>query len=119
MSRAMTDTALNIRSVADSKWDCMSFGEVMLRFDPGVGRVRNARSFQGWEGGGEYNVSRAMKKCWGKRAAVVTAIPKNDLGWLLDVPLARTGKNFQKINLAGGRFVYNESGARYRRKTKL
>ena len=40
----------------------------MLRFDPGFGRVRNARQFQVWEGGGEYNVARAMRKCWGKRA---------------------------------------------------
>ena len=75
---------LEIRSAADTKWDCASFGEVMLRFDPGFGRVRNARSFQVWEGGGEYNVARAMRKCWQKRAAVVTALPKNDLGWLVE-----------------------------------
>ena len=56
----------------------------MLRFDPGFGRVRNARSFQVWEGGGEYNVARAMRKCWGKRATVVTALPINDLGWLVE-----------------------------------
>ena len=43
----------------------------MLRFDPGFGRVRNARQFQVWEGGGEYNVARAMRKCWGKRSTVV------------------------------------------------
>src|SRR4051812_13670426 len=75
---------LNIRAAADVKWDCLSFGEVMLRFDPGFGRVRNARSFQVWEGGGEYNVARAMRKCWGKRATVVTALPSNDLGWLVE-----------------------------------
>ena len=73
-----------IKSAADARWDCVSFGEVMLRFDPGFGRVRNARSFQVWEGGGEYNVARAMRKCWGKRAAVVTALPQNDLGWLVE-----------------------------------
>ena len=75
---------LEIRPAAETKWDCVSFGEVMLRFDPGFGRVRNARSFQVWEGGGEYNVARAMRKCWQKRAAVVTALPKNDLGWLVE-----------------------------------
>lgn len=80
----MADTVLNIRKAEDCTWDCMSFGEVMLRFDPGFGRVRNARSFQVWEGGGEYNVARAMRKCWGKRAAIVTALPKNDLGWLVE-----------------------------------
>ena len=66
------------------RWQAMALGEVMLRFDPGEGRVRNARQFQVWEGGGEYNVARAMRKCWGKRAAVVTALPKNDLGWLVE-----------------------------------
>ncbi len=80
----MADNVLNIRPVSETKWDCVSFGEVMLRFDPGFGRVRNARSFQVWEGGGEYNVARAMRKCWGKRAAVVTALPINDLGWLVE-----------------------------------
>ncbi len=80
----MADSILNIRKAEDCMWDCMSFGEVMLRFDPGFGRVRNSRSFQVWEGGGEYNVARAMRKCWGKRAAVVTALPKNDLGWLVE-----------------------------------
>jgi 2-dehydro-3-deoxygluconokinase len=75
---------LDIKPADSARWDCVSFGEVMLRFDPGFGRVRNARSFQVWEGGGEYNVARAMRKCWGKRAAVVTALPKNDLGWLVE-----------------------------------
>ena len=56
----------------------------MLRFDPGFGRVRNTRQFHVWEGGGEYNVARAMRKCWGKRSAVVTALPQNDLGWLVE-----------------------------------
>jgi 2-dehydro-3-deoxygluconokinase len=79
----MAEEILKIRPVADAKWDCAAFGEVMLRFDPGFGRVRNARSFQVWEGGGEYNVARAMRKCWGKRSTVVTALPDNDLGWLV------------------------------------
>jgi 2-dehydro-3-deoxygluconokinase len=80
----MADEILKIRPAAKCKWDCVSFGEVMLRFDPGFGRVRNARQFQVWEGGGEYNVARAMRKCWGKRSSVVTALPKNDLGWLVE-----------------------------------
>jgi 2-dehydro-3-deoxygluconokinase len=80
----MTDDVLNIRPAAECRWDCAALGEVMLRFDPGFGRVRNARSFQVWEGGGEYNVARAMRKCWGKRSTVVTALPSNDLGWLVE-----------------------------------
>lgn len=80
----MTDQILDIRPASDCRWDCASFGEVMLRFDPGHGRVRNARSFQVWEGGGEYNVARAMRKTWGKRSTAVTALPANDLGWLVE-----------------------------------
>ena len=74
---------VQIKPAGEAKWDCAAFGEVMLRFDPGFGRVRNARNFQVWEGGGEYNVARAMRKCWDKRATVVTALPRNDLGWLV------------------------------------
>ncbi len=80
----MAEETLKIRPAGECKWDCVSFGEVMLRFDPGFGRVRNSRQFQVWEGGGEYNVARAMRKCWGKRASVVTALPVNDLGWLVE-----------------------------------
>ena len=47
-------------------YDIISLGEVMLRLDPGDGRIRNARSFTVWEGGGEYNVSRAFVKCFKK-----------------------------------------------------
>jgi 2-dehydro-3-deoxygluconokinase len=75
---------LDIRPASETRWDCAALGEVMLRFDPGYGRVRSARSFQVWEGGGEYNVARALRKCFGKRAAVVTALPQNDLGWLVE-----------------------------------
>ena len=59
--------------------------------------MRNARSFTVWEGGGEYNVARAMKKCWGKRAAVVTAIPKNDIGWLLEDFILQGGVDMSHV----------------------
>ena len=75
---------LIIKPASECRWDCAAFGEVMLRFDPGFGRVRNARSFQVWEGGGEYNVARGLKRTFGKRAAVVTAIVDNPVGRLLD-----------------------------------
>src|SRR5215470_11072061 len=93
----MSDNVLKIRSAKETRWDCASFGEVMLRFDPGFGRVRNARSFQVWEGGGEYNVARAMRKCWGKRAAVVTALPKNDLGWLVEDFIMQGGVDMSHV----------------------
>jgi 2-dehydro-3-deoxygluconokinase len=75
---------LKIRPASECRWDCAALGEVMLRFDPGFGRVRTSRQFQVWEGGGEYNVARAIKKTWGMRSTVVTALPANDLGWLVE-----------------------------------
>jgi 2-dehydro-3-deoxygluconokinase len=74
---------LDMKPKSECKWDCVSLGEIMLRLDPGEGRVRTARSFTVWEGGGEYNVTRALKRCFGLDTAVVTAIPDNDVGWLL------------------------------------
>ncbi|MGW0843366.1 PfkB family carbohydrate kinase [Streptomyces sp. NPDC002787] len=64
--------------------DVMALGEVMLRFDPGEGRIRTARTFQVWEGGGEYNVVRALRRCFGLRTAVVTALADNAVGRLVE-----------------------------------
>jgi 2-dehydro-3-deoxygluconokinase len=93
----VSETILDIRPASDCRWDCVSLGEVMLRFDPGFGRVRTARQFQVWEGGGEYNVARAMRKCWGKRASVVTALPDNDLGWLVEDMIMQGGVDTSHI----------------------
>jgi len=65
------------KSKKDCRWDIVSLGEVMLRLDPGEGRVATTRSFQVWEGGGEYNVARGLKRCFGMDAAVVTALADN------------------------------------------
>ena len=56
----------------------------MLRLDPGEGRIRNSRSFTAWEGGGEYNVARGLRRCFGLRTANVTALADNDIGWLIE-----------------------------------
>ena len=56
----------------------------MLRLDPGEGRVRTAREFKAWEGGGEYNVARGLRRCFGLRTAVCTAFADNDVGRLLE-----------------------------------
>ncbi|MCP2323751.1 2-dehydro-3-deoxygluconokinase [Hamadaea flava] len=64
--------------------DLVALGEVMLRLDPGEGRVRTARSFSVWEGGGEYNVSRALRRCFGLRTAIVTALADNEVGRLVE-----------------------------------
>jgi 2-dehydro-3-deoxygluconokinase len=73
-------------SIPDStrRWDCLSLGEVMLRLDPGEGRIHTARQFQIWEGGGEYNVSRGLRRCFGLRAAIATALADNPVGRLVE-----------------------------------
>jgi 2-dehydro-3-deoxygluconokinase len=75
---------LTIKSAANCRYDEVSLGEIMLRLDPGEGRIRTARSFQAWEGGGEYNVARGLRKCFGLQTAVVTAFPENDVGRLVE-----------------------------------
>src|SRR6201994_1030093 len=75
--------ALNIKSKDECRWDIVSLGEVMLRLDPGDGRVHTTRSFEVWEGGGEYNVSRGLKRCFGLDATVVTAFADNPVGRLV------------------------------------
>ncbi len=74
---------LEIKPKARCRWDEVSLGEIMLRFDPGNGRVRTARQFEVWEGGGEYNVAKGLKRCFGLDTAVVTALPDNELGSLV------------------------------------
>jgi 2-dehydro-3-deoxygluconokinase len=59
-------------------------GEVMLRLDPGAGRISTTRAFQVWEGGGEYNVARGLKRCFGLQTAVVTALADNPVGRLVE-----------------------------------
>src|SRR5882762_11922683 len=75
--------SLTIKSKGDCRWDVVSLGEVMLRLDPGDGRVHTTRSFQVWEGGGEYNVARGLRRCFGMEAAVVTALADNPVGRLV------------------------------------
>jgi len=65
------------------RWDLVSLGEVMLRLDPGDGRIHTTRTFQVWEGGGEYNVARGLKRCFGLDTAVVTALVDNPVGRLV------------------------------------
>ena len=79
-----TAESLDLRPEDACRFDLVSLGEVMLRFDPGEGRIRNARSFRVWEGGGEYNVARGLRRCFGMRTAIVTALVDNEVGRLVD-----------------------------------
>ena len=76
--------SLKIRPAEECVYDCVSLGEVMLRLDPGEGRVRTARQFAAWEGGGEYNVTRGLRRCFSLRTAVVTAFADNEVGRLIE-----------------------------------
>lgn len=76
--------AINVKSKEDCKYDLISLGEVMLRLDPGEGRVRTTRQFTAWEGGGEYNVARGLRRCFGMTTGVVTAFADNDVGRLVE-----------------------------------
>ncbi|MDR0362240.1 MAG: sugar kinase [Planctomycetota bacterium] len=76
--------AIKTRDAASCRWDEVSLGEVMLRLDPGEYRVHTARSFRASEGGGEYNVARGLRRCFGKRTAIVTALADNGIGRLVE-----------------------------------
>lgn len=80
----MNTSPITIRPAAECRYDVVSLGEVMLRLDPGEGRIRTARSFRAWEGGGEYNVARGLRRAFGLRAAVVTALADNEIGRLVE-----------------------------------
>lgn len=75
---------LGLRDASSARYDLVSLGEVMLRMDPGDRRIRTTRSFQVWEGGGEYNVARGLRRCFGMRTAIVTALVDNEVGRLVE-----------------------------------
>ena len=77
-------SSLELKPKEACAFDILSLGEVMLRLDPGEGRIRTTRQFRVWEGGGEYNVARGLRRCFGLRAAVVTAVVRNEVGLLLE-----------------------------------
>jgi len=88
---------LQLRPADQCKWDCVSLGEVMIRLDPGDGRVRTTRQFQVWEGGGEYNVSRGLRRCFGMKTALVTAIVDNEVGRLLENLILQGGVDISHV----------------------
>jgi len=75
--------SLQVPAKDGRRWDLVALGEVMLRLDPGEGRIHTAREFRVWEGGGEYNVARGLKRCFGFDTALVTAFVDNPVGRLV------------------------------------
>lgn len=91
---------VNMQIKEVTTFDAISLGEVMLRLDPGDRRVRTARSFDVWEGGGEYNVARGLHKCFGLKTSVLTAFADNEVGHLLLDLIAQGGVDKQFIKLS-------------------
>lgn len=91
---------LNLRKKEDCIFDMISLGEIMLRLDPGEGRIKTARSFRAWEGGGEYNVARGLRRCFGLKTAVVTAFADNEVGRLLEDFILQGGVDTSLIKWA-------------------
>ncbi len=91
---------LAIRPASECRYDAVSLGEVMLRLDPGEGRVRTARSFRAWEGGGEYNVTRGLRRAFGLRGAIVTALADNEVGRLVEDFMLQGGVDTQFVKWA-------------------
>ena len=88
---------LTLRPREECRWDAVALGEVMLRLDPGEGRVRTARSFAVSEGGGEYNVARGLRRAFEQRTSVVTAIGDNEVGLLLEDLILQGGVDTSHI----------------------
>lgn len=89
---------LEIKPSESCAFDEISLGEVMLRLDPGDSRIRTARSFRVWEGGGEYNVARGLRRCFGMKTAVITALAENDVGRLIEDLILQGGVDTSLIS---------------------
>jgi len=80
-----------MKPASECRFDEVSLGEVMLRLDPGEGRIHTTRGFRVYEGGGEYNVARGLRRCFGQRTAIVTALADNPVGRLIEDLLLQGG----------------------------
>ena len=88
---------MKIKPKEHCRWDLVSLGEVMLRLDPGDTRISAAREFRAWEGGGEYNVARGLRRCFGMETAIVTALADNPVGRLIEDLMLQGGVNLEHL----------------------
>jgi 2-dehydro-3-deoxygluconokinase len=93
-------SVIQLRPADECRWDLVSLGEVMLRLDPGDERIATTRSFRVWEGGGEYNVARGLRRCFGLRTALVTALADNQIGRLIEDLLLQGGVEMAQLTWA-------------------
>src|SRR6202050_5394755 len=101
-------SGLQIRSADGCRYDMVALGEVMLRLDPGDVRIHTARSFRAWEGGGEYNVARGLRRCFGLRTAIVTALADNPVGRLIEDLMLQGG-----VDVSPARRVLSDSAGEH------
>src|SRR6195952_5976223 len=101
---------LSLREKSNCRWDLVSLGEVMLRLDPGDARIATTRQFRVWEGGGEYNVARGLKRCFGLDTAIVTALVDNPVGRLVQDMIYQGGVDQSHL-----KWVAYDGGGRGRR----
>jgi len=88
---------MEIKPAEACRWDCVALGEVMLRLDPDWGRIRTTRHFRVSEGGGEYNVARALRKVFGLRTAIVSALVDNEVGHLVEDLMMTGGVDLRHV----------------------
>jgi 2-dehydro-3-deoxygluconokinase len=92
---------LGLKGPQNTRWDLVSLGEVMLRFDPAEERITRTREFKVWEGGGEYNVARGLRRCFGMRTSIVTALVDNPVGRLLEDLMLQGGVDLSHLRWVG------------------
>ena len=117
--------SLDIRPKSECKYDLISLGEIMLRLDPGEGRIRTSRQFNAWEGGGEYNVARGLRRCFGLTTGVATAFADNEIGRLIEdfilqggvdtslikwLPYDGLGRKLETVSILPKGALYKRSG---------
>jgi 2-dehydro-3-deoxygluconokinase len=88
---------MKLRKKEQCRWELVSLGEVMLRLDPGDMRISTAREFRAWEGGGEYNVARGLRRTFGMKTAVVTALADNAIGRLVESLMLQGGVDLEHV----------------------
>lgn len=93
----MIVAVLDIAPAEGHRWDLVALGEVMLRLDPGEGRIATARSLRVWEGGGEYNVAQGLARCFGMRTTVTTALADNPVGRLIEDLMRQGGIDLSHV----------------------
>ena len=88
----------SLRPAGTCRHDLTALGEVMLRLDPGEGRIRAARTFTAWEGGGEYNVARSLSRCFALKTSLVSALADNEIGRLIEGLILQGGVDASRVN---------------------